>query len=129
MKLSYIFPAVQYRARGRGALKFFGGYVPRGFPKVGSRERIFLEKKRGLGNENLENLRLESWRAGTVPLKQFSNVQNIYLYITLMQLNVSSSKLITMIGCPSRIRTVSNRHGRSPVFTSTFNLDSSVRLP
>ena len=28
---------------------FFGGYVPRGFPKVGSRERIFLEKCGVLG--------------------------------------------------------------------------------
>ena len=45
-----------------GALNFFfGGCVPHGFPKVGSRERIFLEKLGGLGNENLENLRLESW--------------------------------------------------------------------
>ena len=30
---------------GGGALNFFfGGCVPHGFPKVGSRERIFLEK-------------------------------------------------------------------------------------
>ena len=34
--------------------------MPHGFPKVGSRERIFLKKMTGLGNENLENLRLES---------------------------------------------------------------------
>ena len=36
---------------------FFGGCVPHGFPKVGSR----LEKMRGLRNENL---RLESWNLG-----------------------------------------------------------------
>ena len=34
---------------GGGTQLFFGGYVPDGFPKV-----------EGLGNENLENLRLES---------------------------------------------------------------------
>ena len=46
-----------------GTQRFLGGCVPHGFPKVGSRERIFLEKgkMRGLGNKNLENLRLESW--------------------------------------------------------------------
>ena len=31
-------------ARGGGTQLFFGGCVPHGFPKVGSRERIFLEK-------------------------------------------------------------------------------------
>ena len=29
---------------GLGHSTFFGGYVPRGFPKVLSRERVFLEK-------------------------------------------------------------------------------------
>ena len=32
------------RARGGALNFFFGGCVPHGFPKVGSRERIFLEK-------------------------------------------------------------------------------------
>ena len=35
-----------------GALNFFFGmYVPRGFPKVGSRERIFFEKLGVLGTK------------------------------------------------------------------------------
>ena len=38
---------------------FFGGCVLHRFPKVGSREHIFLEKW-GLGNDDLENLHLES---------------------------------------------------------------------
>ena len=28
---------------GEGTQIFFGGYVPQGFPKVGSKERVFLE--------------------------------------------------------------------------------------
>ena len=30
--------------QGGGTQLFFGGYVPRGLPKVGSRERVFFEK-------------------------------------------------------------------------------------
>ena len=41
---------------------FVGKYLPRGFSKVGS--RVFLWKIRGLGNENLGNLCLESWNFG-----------------------------------------------------------------
>ena len=33
----------------RGHSTFFSGYVPRGFPKVGSKERVFLEKIGVLG--------------------------------------------------------------------------------
>ena len=48
--------------RGGGHSTFlFGGCVPHGFPKVGSRERISLEKMRGLGNNNLESLHIERW--------------------------------------------------------------------
>ena len=44
----------------RGALNFFDVCLPHGFQKVGSREKIFLEKMKGLENKNLENLHLES---------------------------------------------------------------------
>ena len=47
-----------------GTQLFFDGCMPHVFPKVGSRERIFLEKWGGLGNETLENLCLESWNFG-----------------------------------------------------------------
>ena len=44
-----------------GHSTFWGECVPYKFPKVRSREHIFLEKKiRGLGNKNFENLSLES---------------------------------------------------------------------
>ena len=32
------------KSQGGGSYLFFGGYVPRGFPKVGSSERVFFEK-------------------------------------------------------------------------------------
>ena len=47
-----------------GTQLFLGGCVPRGFPNVWSRKRIFLEKLSGFGNENFANLRLESWIFG-----------------------------------------------------------------
>ena len=41
-------------APGGGTQLFFGGYVPRGFPKVGSKERVPLKnegsKERKFGN-------------------------------------------------------------------------------
>ena len=45
---------------GGGTQLFCGVYVPRGFPKVGSSERVFLEKLGVLGSENSEIFRLES---------------------------------------------------------------------
>ena len=38
------YPNTQRFVPGREALNFFSGYVLHGFPKVGSRERVFFEK-------------------------------------------------------------------------------------
>ena len=49
---------------GGAGTQFFGGYVPHGFPKVGSGERPFPCKMRGLGSEKIRNftsLRDENW--------------------------------------------------------------------
>ena len=49
------------RSRGGGGHSpFFGEYVLRGFPKVGSGEWVFLEKLEVLGGKNSEILPLES---------------------------------------------------------------------
>ena len=63
-----------------GALNFFlGGCVPRGFQNVGSRERIFLKKNGGLGNENLENFgsrELGFWPKHGWKCKNFLKIEN-----------------------------------------------------
>ena len=54
LKMLFISVLSLHSGRGAGALNFFGGYVPRGFPKVGSSVWVFLEKLRVLGAKILK---------------------------------------------------------------------------
>ena len=61
--------------RGRGpSTFFFGGYVLRGFPKVGSRERVFLKKWEVLGAKihKVCILRAEIWPKTRLKMHFFS---------------------------------------------------------
>ena len=59
-----------------GALNFFfGGYVPRGFQSVGSRERIFLEKW-GSWEQKFGSRELQFWPKHRWKCKNFLKIEN-----------------------------------------------------
>ena len=51
--------------------------MPHGFPKVRSKEWIFLKKNEGLGNKILNNLHLESKTFGQYKAKNAQNFQKL----------------------------------------------------